>query len=198
MLFTLLVVMETALLFLKIVVHASWTWWWLLIDPLLLALICWPPAVMHTMMRDGEPYMTRVVLTGGDGRRQAPWPLNKLSNRFIHWLRASDGPEYHSHPYTLSRSRVLFGLFVEERLICSNTAFGSYGPDTSTAHKPMISEMYIRRGFPLCRRYEIDGEVWHRLDLVQGPVITYFTTSKKHGRGWGFTDGRGKFRPAPR
>lgn len=151
---------------------------------ILLAAAYWPRH--HTMEREpGVPYMTRWVLTGRDGRRSSRWPLCLLSNRFIHWLRASDNSEFHSHPYELARSRVLWGLFTETRLM----------PPVRQGISVLGNHQFIRRRGT---RYTIDAEVWHRLDLVRGPVITYFTTGKKHGRGWGFTDGRGKFRPAPR
>lgn len=130
----------------------------------------WP---RHTIMRDGLPYITRVVLTGHDGRCAAPWPLSEVrANRFIHWIRSSDGPELHSHPWGKSTSLVLWGHLREVRALVW----------PSLDHRLVFSR---RRG---CR-YTIYGYTFHRLEIVSGPVITYFKTTPKDRR-WFFTDGK--------
>lgn len=133
-------------------------------------IMTWP---RHTIPRAGLPYITRWVLTGRDGRCAAPWPLSEMAaNRFIHWIRSSDGPELHSHPWEKSTSLVLWGHLREVRTLVW----------PSLDYRLIFSR---RRG---CR-YTIYGYTFHRLEIVSGPVITYFKTTPKD-RAWFFTDGK--------
>lgn len=89
---------------------ARFVWW----------VVCkfqWPlTQPSHTIWRDNGPYMTRYYLFGRDGegaalgwRGRVPW------NVFLHAIVASDGYEYHSHPYRWSVSLILRGAYREAR-----------------------------------------------------------------------------------
>lgn len=142
------------------------------------AIVFWPH---HTLMQGGKPYLTRWPLLGGDGVKRAPWPLGKSKrNVFVHWIRASDGPAVHNHPYTWCWSFLLWGKYLETRR-----------PRKIDGITKFIEERVVGAG----QINYISSEVFHTLKLVTPSVWSIFTTGPKHGLGWGFLVD-GQFIPA--
>lgn len=128
----------------------------------------WPH---HTLLQGGKPYLTRWPLLGGDGAKRAPWLLGRCTrNVFVHWIRASDGPLLHSHPYEWCWSLILAGRYREWRQYSNRLAphalwehaYGAFSINT------------------------IEASVFHTIQLVSPFVVSLFVTGPKHGRGWGF------------
>lgn len=140
-----------------------------------LIVVFWP---YHTLMQGGKPYLTRWPLLGGDGAKRAPWPLG-LSQRnvFIHWIRASDGPAVHNHPYAWCWSFLLWGSYLETRVM------------------PMTPGFDTERVVSAGQTNRISDDIFHTLRLVTPSVWSVFVTGPKHGGGWGFLVD-GEFIPA--
>lgn len=143
-----------------------------------LIVILWPH---HTLMQGGKPYLTRWPLCGGDGEKRAPWPLGRSTrNVFLHWIRASDGPAVHSHPYEWCGSFLLWGKYLETRR-----------PRRTDGITKFVEERVVGAG----QVNRISSDVFHTLRLVTPSVWSIFCTGPKHGLGWGFLV-NGEFIPA--
>lgn len=153
--------------------------WWghvlVVVAGLGLIVILWPH---HTLMQGGKPYLTRWPLCGGDGEKRAPWPLGRSTrNVFLHWIRASDGPAVHNHPYAWCWSLLLWGRYLETRATALTPGF--------------VEERVVGAG----QVNRISSDVFHTLRLVTPSVWSIFCTGPKHGLGWGFLV-NGEFIPA--
>lgn len=128
----------------------------------------WPH---HTLVQGGKPYLTRWPLLGGDGERRAPWLLGRCRrNVFVHWIRASDGPLLHNHPYEWCWSLILAGRYSQTR----------------ERHGKFLSIKFFDQILGPFSINRIEAEDFHTIRLVSPFVVSLFVTGPKHGRGWGF------------
>ena len=147
---------------------------WLLFFLVVYLTAVWPK---HTIFRNSRPYLTRWPLLGGDSIRRAPWPLGLVTSRnvFVHWIRDSDDLTcVHSHPWTWAKSLILWGWYVELRML---------------VHALGVAEL-TRTTFGPGRINRLYGDTWHTIALTTPSVVTLFWTGPKHGRSWSFRDAR--------
>lgn len=127
----------------------------------------WPHRWLY---REGQAYLLRWPLLGGDGLKRAPWPIGRQgTNLFLHYLCKSDGPSVHSHPWD-ARALILWGRYADTRR--KETPYGFTTPVT-TVHGPFSIN-------------KIPGGAYHTLQLLTPFVITLCWTTAKHGHGWFF------------
>ncbi len=142
----------------------------ILFTGLLLTACFWPSRLL---VRNGERYMKRWPLLGGDGLKRAPWFLGRQgSNVFLHLITQSDGPNVHSHPWE-AKSFILWGKYRETRQYFLNqrwyvTSVKDFGPGAVN---------------------HITGRCFHTIELLTPFALTLCVTKTKHGRGWGFRVG---------
>ena len=132
----------------------------------------WP---RRWLVREGHKYLLRFPLLGGDGLMRAPGPLGRQgTNYFLHYIRMSDGPNVHSHPWD-AKALLLWGRYRDTRYY--QTSQGWSPPHVNEYGPGWVNE--------------IPGGAFHTLELLTPWVLTICWTSKKHGRGWGFlVDGK--------
>lgn len=145
--------------------------------PLLAAL----PFRRRTIFRQGNPYLTRIYLTPSAGSLGRWWRA-RFRGRYLHCFHRSDSDGFHNHPWRDARSRILRGAYYEER---------AQSPTSEQLARMRAGDWTpIRRIFWPGDENRIDEDTWHHVDLLTDEVWTYFTTGPRHGRGWGFDDGR--------
>jgi hypothetical protein len=126
------------------------------------ALNAWP---RRWLVREGQKYLLRWPLLGGDGLKRAPWFLGREgSNVYLHFIRLSDGPAVHSHPWD-AKALILWGRYVDWRLV----------DDQRWGREYRIGEVNV-----------IPGNAMHTIELLSSFAITLCWTKPKHGRGWFF------------
>lgn len=131
------------------------------------ACAAWP---RRWLVRDGQKYLLRFPLLGGDGLKRAPWFLGREgTNCYLHLIKMSDGPNVHSHPWD-AKAMLLWGRYRDTRQY--RTRFG-----WSASHVAEYGPGDIN---------EIPGEAFHTLELLTPWVLTLCWTSPKHGKGWAF------------
>lgn len=141
---------------------------------ILLTILTWPLWWPHRwLVREGQKYLWRAPLLGGDGLKRAPLGLGREGeNLFLHFIRMSDGPNVHSHPWD-AKALLLWGRYRDTRQYLVRGEWqtphvNEYGPGDVNY---------------------IDGDCYHTLELLTPFVITLCWTSTKHGRGWYFKVG---------
>jgi hypothetical protein len=142
-----------------------------------IALWCCELGASHFIFRQGQLYLGRWYLLGGDGHGRAPgWRGQCQHNLFLHHFWMSDPDGLHNHPYRKSRSLILTGGYWEWR----------------RKHVPGHHEVIFQQGkhYPPGSVNTIRADDFHRVVLcdMQRGVWTLFFAGKKHGRGWGFLD----------
>lgn len=127
----------------------------------------------------GKPYLERYILRGGMAQN------GDQTNFYLHRFHQPDddrGP--HSHPWRWSASLILWGGYVEERLINPDLDRRDYG------YVQRCNERVYREG----SINFIDMTAFHRISKLlprEGEVWTLFTTGPKHSLSWGYLiDGR--------
>lgn len=122
---------------------------------------------------DGKPYLERYVLRGG--LKQDGDKVNVYLHRF-HQPDDDRGP--HCHPWRWSASLILWGGYVETRVVeapgvCVETV-------ERTFREGMINAIDMTAFHRVAKLLPRDGEVW-----------TLFTTGPKHSLSWGYlVDGK--------
>ncbi len=142
-----------------------------------MALWCVPalrflPFRRRTILRNGDHYLTRIYLTPSTGRL-GQWWRKRYAGHFLHYFHCSDPDTLHSHPWTNARSTILRGGYVETRRKAS-----------CRGHH---YEIHLVR-WP-GSTFELNGNIWHRVDLLQQGCWSYFVAGSRHGYGWGFLNG---------
>jgi len=141
------------------------------------------PFRRRTIMRAGKPYLTRIYLTPSAGKLGRWWRA-RFRGRYLHCFHQSDPDGYHNHPWRDARSRILRGAYLETRI---RGTYTKGGPLRAEDVGKCDSTMRIYWPGDVNALTEYD---WHHVDLISDEVWTYFTTGPRHGRGWGFDDGR--------
>jgi len=141
----------------------------------LLALVALPFMWPHRwLVRDGQKYLLRWPLLGGDGLKRAPWFLGREgTNIYIHLIVLSDGPAVHSHPWS-ARSRILLGRYRDTRQL--RLRGGEWTEPYSVEYGPGATNF-------------LGAGVFHTLQVMTPFVLTICTTEAKHGKGWAFKIG---------
>ena len=147
-----------------------------------------PPRVIFD--RSGvSPYLSRYYLIGRPWMRDGSEPIDELGSPrrdavfrtgvhvyLHHFHRSDEDRALHNHPWQWSRSLILAGGYIEERR----------GPDD------LVRRRVVRPG----AWNTIDGDDFHRVDLIENDCWSLFIAGPKHGRSWGFWDRvTGKFLP---
>jgi hypothetical protein len=146
-----------------------------------------PPRVIFD--RSGSsPYLSRYYVTGrpwmpdgsepmdasGEPRRDAVFPVG-VHVYLHHFHRSDEDLALHNHPWVWSRSLILVGGYIEER---------------------KEHDQVRRRVVHPWTWNKIDGDDFHRVDLIEDDCWSLFIAGPKHGRSWGFWNRvTGKFSP---
>jgi hypothetical protein len=143
------------------------------------------PFRRRTIMRGGEPYLTRIYLTPSTGRLGSWWRA-RYRGLFLHCFHTSDPDGLHNHPWHDARSLILRGAYFEER----NFAPIESVADLLPLNGPHYSCMVTKRIYWPGNVNTITDRDWHRVELLSDEVWTLFSAGTKHGKGWGFSNGR--------
>lgn len=135
--------------------------WLYLVWLALRAYACMRPMITARCPDTGEPIFHRWFLTSRPVGGSTGTP-----GWYLHHLTAPDyDPEEHNHPWLEARTTVLRGWYTETRGGVRRARFAG-----DTAH--------------------FGGNTFHRITSVRRGTWTLFYAGPKHGRGWGFADGR--------
>lgn len=147
-------------------------WYFLQLVAVLVALLfVWPH---RWLVRDGLKYLLRWPLLGGDGLKRAPlWLGREGTNVYLHFIRLSDGPAVHSHPWD-AKALILWGRYADTRQF--HTFTGGWTDPVTREYGP--GQVNV-----------IPGGAFHTLQLKSRWALTLCWTAPKHGRDWGFRVG---------
>lgn len=114
--------------------------------------------LMRLILNEGEPYLYRVYL---DGRRGEDAESECTGGIYLHKFVSSDDRVHHNHPWDVSTSIILAGMYVEHRWGALPRVFRPGDVNTIQQHD------------------------FHYIELVTSAVWTMFCPGLRVG-GWGF------------